>query len=164
MANLADSIEAYLLRQLEVQSGQVELQRAEVAREFACVPSQVTYVLATRFTLERGFVVHSRRGGGGFVRITRLVSRGRVLRDILAAAERGLAQAQALDYLDWLRRDGMLTAREVAMAAAALDRSVLGVQLPERDRLRGRILTAMIRILLLPDQPARVSRSETGQV
>ena len=94
MANLADSIEAYLVALIEGQgAARVVVSRAAIARSFECAPSQVTYVLATRFSLERGFVVESRRGGGGYVRITRLTARGGMLRDILRATRgRGLTR------------------------------------------------------------------------
>lgn len=70
MATLADHIEAYIKSMLqESQNNLVELSRAQLADDFACVPSQINYVLATRFTLERGYIVESRRGGGGYIRV-----------------------------------------------------------------------------------------------
>lgn len=73
MGNLTDLIEQYL-QQLLTQSGQVELQRRELAKMFRCVPSQINYVLETRFTTGRGYYIESRRGGGGFIRIYRVES------------------------------------------------------------------------------------------
>src|SRR5690606_32549380 len=76
MSSLTDRIEAYLIHLLlHSKEGYVEVRRADVADRFACVPSQVTYVLATRFTPERGFFVESRRGGGGYIRIVARHSR-----------------------------------------------------------------------------------------
>ena len=70
MSTLADHIEAYIKKMLRSsQTNSVELSRAQLADDFACVPSQINYVLATRFTLERGYVVESRRGGGGYIRV-----------------------------------------------------------------------------------------------
>lgn len=70
MGTLADHIEAYIKKMLrESQTNSVELSRAHLADNFACVPSQINYVLATRFTLERGYIVESRRGGGGYIRV-----------------------------------------------------------------------------------------------
>ncbi|NMA62203.1 MAG: CtsR family transcriptional regulator [Firmicutes bacterium] len=70
MGTLADHIEAYIKKMLrESQTNSVELSRAQLADNFACVPSQINYVLATRFTLERGYIVESRRGGGGYIRV-----------------------------------------------------------------------------------------------
>ncbi|HWP98346.1 MAG TPA: CtsR family transcriptional regulator [Syntrophomonadaceae bacterium] len=70
--SLADKIEQYI-KVLIDRSGedQIVIQRSELAETFACVPSQVTYVIATRFTIEDGYITESRRGGKGFVRIMR---------------------------------------------------------------------------------------------
>ncbi|MGI6468597.1 MAG: CtsR family transcriptional regulator [Syntrophomonadaceae bacterium] len=71
--SLTDRIEEYikvLINRSDQQ--QIEIQRAELAETFSCVPSQVTYVLATRFTVKHGYITESKRGGKGFVRITRV--------------------------------------------------------------------------------------------
>ncbi|MDD2430166.1 MAG: CtsR family transcriptional regulator [Firmicutes bacterium] len=71
--SLSDFIEKHILELLsETQDDYIELQRRELAETFRCVPSQINYVLQTRFTPEKGFVVESRRGGGGYIRIVRL--------------------------------------------------------------------------------------------
>ena len=71
VSNIADAIEEYILQQLsEKKSGTVELKRTELANKISCAPSQISYVLNTRFTNERGFTVESRRGLGGYIRIT----------------------------------------------------------------------------------------------
>src|SRR5690554_936441 len=73
MGSLADHIEAYIKRMLrESQTNSVDLSRAQLADTFACVPSQINYVLTARFSLERGYVVESRRGGGGYIRVGRV--------------------------------------------------------------------------------------------
>lgn len=70
MSSLADHIEAYIKQMLrESRTNSIELSRAQLADDFACVPSQINYVLTTRFTLERGYLVESRRGGGGYIRV-----------------------------------------------------------------------------------------------
>lgn len=145
MANLADAIETHLLAQLMRQGvTRIELQRIDIARDFACAPSQITYVLMTRFTRERGFVVESKRGGGGFVRITRLVARGQLLRDVVRATQGALGQTDALGLLDWIEREGILSSREATLVRAAVDRETIALPSPERDLLRGRLLRAMI--------------------
>lgn len=76
MRNLADSIENFIIRQLlDDQEDAVLVQRNELADKLSCAPSQISYVLSTRFTPERGFMVESRRGSGGFVRIVRVTPR-----------------------------------------------------------------------------------------
>ena len=68
---ISDSIESFIRDLLEAQTS-VELKRNELASYFNCVPSQINYVIQTRFTTERGYLVESRRGGGGYVKITRV--------------------------------------------------------------------------------------------
>ena len=69
---MSDAITAYILNMLK-QSGSTELQRNTLAEQLGCVPSQINYVLATRFTPDHGYVIESRRGGGGYIRIVRVV-------------------------------------------------------------------------------------------
>lgn len=76
MRNLADRIERFLLVKLSVgKDGEILVRRNELADHLACAPSQISYVLNTRFTPDRGFNVESRRGSGGFVRIVKIYSR-----------------------------------------------------------------------------------------
>lgn len=74
MKNLADAIEEFIIRELLQDSeDSLLVQRNELAERLSCAPSQISYVLSTRFTPERGYMVESRRGSGGFVRIVRVV-------------------------------------------------------------------------------------------
>jgi transcriptional regulator of stress and heat shock response len=73
MPNLTDYIEEYLKRLLALSANQfIEIRRRELAGKFSCVPSQINYVLERRFPPERGYLVESRRGGGGCIRIYRI--------------------------------------------------------------------------------------------
>lgn len=76
MKNLADAIESFIIGELlREHEDTVLVQRNELAERLSCAPSQISYVLSTRFTPERGFMVESRRGSGGFVRIVRMQPR-----------------------------------------------------------------------------------------
>ena len=84
LSNIADLIEEYILRKLASENNsKIELRRTDIAGEIDCAPSQISYVLSTRFTLDRGFTVESRRGLGGFIRITRVPIQKIIYRDIL---------------------------------------------------------------------------------
>ena len=73
MRNISDIIENYLKEVLEMsEKSLVEIKRSEIADKFECVPSQINYVINTRFTIEKGYVVESKRGGGGFIRIMKV--------------------------------------------------------------------------------------------
>jgi transcriptional regulator CtsR len=145
MARLSDAIEAYLRLLLETNEA-IELQRSDLAQRFRCVPSQINYVLATRFTPERGYLVESRRGGGGYVRIIRLNLKH--MRDLheLVHQQIGevLTQDEAFGIVDRLMEQGWLTDREAAIIRSALDRDVLRLDVPVRDALRANLLRAML--------------------
>lgn len=150
MGSLSDAIEGYIRGLLEDAPGHaVEVRRAELADKLGCVPSQITYVLMTRFTPQRGFLVESRRGGGGFIRIRRLgpPSLAEVVQALDEVGE-GLSEADAEGLVQRLEEGQAVSAREAAMMRAALRRNTLAVALPERDFLRARILRAMLVALL----------------
>lgn len=69
---MSDIIAGFINETLSEMNGCAELQRSELANKFKCVPSQINYVISTRFSPEHGYIVESRRGGGGFIRITRV--------------------------------------------------------------------------------------------
>ena len=69
---MSDLVAQYILEMLEEQNGSAEIQRNELAGNLGCVPSQINYVITSRFTPEQGYIVESRRGGGGFIRISRV--------------------------------------------------------------------------------------------
>lgn len=145
MANLADDIEQFL-KQLMGNEGTAEVQRATLAAQFGCAPSQINYVLATRFTPERGYLVESRRGGGGYIRIVRLnLETGDDLHELINQQIGGqLAQDEALGYILRLREQNIISEREAAIMAAATHRQTIGLDLPLRDAVRANLLKAMI--------------------
>ena len=69
---ISDLIAAFIAEELEQADGVLELQRSDLAERFGCVPSQINYVMSTRFSPERGYIVESRRGGNGYIRISRV--------------------------------------------------------------------------------------------
>lgn len=69
---MSDIIAGFINETLSEMNGCAELQRSELANRFKCVPSQINYVISTRFSPEHGYIVESRRGGGGYIRITRV--------------------------------------------------------------------------------------------
>lgn len=145
MANLADDIEQFL-KQLMGDSGVAEVQRATLAAQFGCAPSQINYVLATRFTPERGYIVESRRGGGGYIRITRLnLEAGDALHELVhRQIGHSLSQDEATGYILRLREQGIVDERESAIMLAAINREAIGLDLPLRDAVRANLLKAMI--------------------
>lgn len=151
MRNVSDIIEQYLKHILQKSpDSTIEIQRNDLADHFQCVPSQINYVISTRFTLEKGFVVESKRGGGGYIRIQKieLPTHDDMQGHIFQAIGDQLDQPSAEGLIYQLEEGQFLTAREAAALRAAVSRDVLAVQLPLRDQLRARVLRAMLVSLL----------------
>jgi len=116
MSNIADMIESYILRQLASrQDGQVELRRTDIADEISCAPSQISYVLSTRFTQDKGFVVESRRGLGGFIRIVQVPLKDLVYQDMLAQIDESTDMETMQSMIRYLAQHGMIKTREAAL-------------------------------------------------
>ncbi|AEI46050.1 CtsR family transcriptional regulator [Paenibacillus mucilaginosus] len=151
MRNVSEMIEQYLKQVLQQSpDGVIEIQRNDLADQFQCVPSQINYVISTRFTLEKGYVVESKRGGGGYIRIQRieLHSHGAVLDHIFQTISTHMDQTASEGLLYQLEEGGFITPREAGIMKAAVAREVLGLKLPLRDELRARMLKAMLIALL----------------
>lgn len=119
--NISDVIEAFLLQSLG-DDDSLNIRRNDLASYFSCSPSQINYVLATRFTPQRGYVIESRRGGGGFVTVVRLHGdAGDLVEEILSTpSSEGFSAGKANELIDRLCRDGLLTERESALVKAAV--------------------------------------------
>ncbi len=149
MANLTNMIERYLKQLLQnSEEGSVDVQRNQLAEHFACAPSQINYVLATRFLLEHGYLVETFRGGGGFVRITLLdFDANQDWHQLSQSVGENIDQNKAEAIVSRLLREKLISRREAALMTAVLQRDVLAVGLPWRDSLRANILQAMLLVL-----------------
>ncbi|VKI80449.1 CtsR family transcriptional regulator [Streptococcus pneumoniae] len=109
--NTSDHIEAYIKAILD-QSGIVELQRSQLADTFQVVPSQINYVIKTRFTESRGYLVESKRGGGGYIRIGRIEfsSHHEMLRELLYSIGERVSQEIYEDILQLLVEQELMKA------------------------------------------------------
>ncbi|MCV9887373.1 CtsR family transcriptional regulator [Metabacillus halosaccharovorans] len=147
MRNISDIIEQYLKSVLNSSGKEiVEIKRSEIADRFQCVPSQINYVINTRFTIERGYVVESKRGGGGYIRIikVRADNQAHLLEQILRLINQRLSQAAAEDIIGRLVTEEVISSREAKLMLSVIDRSVLYIELPHRDELRARMVKAML--------------------
>jgi transcriptional regulator of stress and heat shock response len=147
--NISDFIENYLKKILQQsKSGVVELQRSELAELFQCVPSQINYVISTRFSTDHGYIVESKRGGGGYIRIRQVrLDEDEPLLRIIRSLGNAISQREAEGVIERLRRENIVTAREAVMLKAAVSRDSLYVDLPIRDEMRARLLTQMLMAL-----------------
>jgi len=150
MASLSDQIEKYLKKLLDEYRGTVEIKRNKLADEFNCAPSQINYVLDTRFTSERGFVVESQRGGGGYIRIikVKINSENETLKKILSKLNGMVTQNEAEGIIQRLYENDLINQREKCIMKMVVHRRVIGVDLPHRDYIRGRILQSMLEVIM----------------
>ncbi len=116
MKNIADLIEAYILQRLSMEAdSKVELKRTEIADEISCAPSQISYVLNTRFTTSKGFVVESRRGLGGFIRITRIPLKNILYQDMINKITKDTSLDEIKAMYRYLLENGLLARREAVL-------------------------------------------------
>lgn len=138
---MSDLIAESILEMLSDGGGVAELSRKMLADQFSCVPSQINYVIETRFSPENGYLVESRRGGGGFIRIVRVMDdKRRMLLEAGRAVGGRLRQLDAARLTQSLVSAGLLSTREGQLLMAACSDGALG-ELPTeyRDSVRASI-------------------------
>lgn len=142
MKNTSDNIEAYI-KQILAQAGYVELKRSEIADVFQVVPSQINYVIKTRFTASRGYVVESKRGGGGYIRIGRVEFSDdhQFLSDLYQSIGEQVSAQVFDDIVRHLFEKKLLSQREGHLLMALARDGVLGC---EAGQIRARMLRQMI--------------------
>jgi transcriptional regulator of stress and heat shock response len=150
MARLSDIIEAFIKQRFdEKRDNVIFIQRNELADQFRCAPSQINYVLTTRFTYERGYLIESKRGGGGHIAITQLEYDKSNKREKLISESIGDAMTyhNANALLNHLLESGIILQREYEiMKIAVNDRSLTSAE--NKNRVRADILKAMMMIIL----------------
>lgn len=151
MSSLSKQIEEYIKALLEQESaGVVEIQRNFLSEYFHCVPSQINYVLSTRFTPIQGYLVETRRGGGGFVRIVSLqLDEDDDIQDALTeAVGTRLTQSESEGLTDYLYQQGILSQREMLLFNSMLkDRVLTGLEKGQRDTVRASMVQHMLAML-----------------
>lgn len=151
--NMSDMIEEYIKRSLS-DEGQVEIKRNELADLFNCVPSQINYVINTRFTIEHGYTVESKRGGGGYIRIVKLQIKSntemldrmkRVIGNRITEKDAQITVQTLYDY-DYMNR------REAQIMLAAISQdNYTGNPLID-EQIRSNVLLSMIKLLILKNK------------
>ena len=145
---ISDSIENFIKEMLGEDSHEVELRRNELAEYFGCAPSQINYVLATRFSPDHGYLTESRRGGGGYIRIVRVVESGsqRLMYLINERIGDSLEEEECLRLISQLKEQRIVTADEASLMAASISARALSVPIPETTKgvLRARMMKNML--------------------
>ena len=146
-ARLSDMIEDFINALLNESDGQLELQRNELADYFECAPSQINYVLATRFSVDRGYYIESRRGGGGYIRIIRLDIDDDDYMMYLLRERIGnrISQQAAEDIIYHMLNKGIITRREsIIMKSAIQDKVVTALPSNIKDSIRANLMKSML--------------------
>lgn len=158
---LSDSIESFIKTLLAEDASEVELKRNELAEYFGCAPSQINYVLATRFSPDHGYITESRRGGGGYIRIVRVVQTGSQRLMYLMNERIGdeIGESEAVRLIQQLAEQGLVTQNEAELMRASVSAQALSVPMPEqiKNAIRARTMKTMLLTL------ARQNRETGGE-
>ena len=138
---ITDLIAGFIQSELEEAGGALELQRSDLAQRFGCVPSQINYVVSTRFSPERGYIVESRRGGNGYIRITRVrVDRQTLLMHVINSLGDELDLPSAKAIVGNLVESGAIGAESgQVLLLAVSDQALHRVRQEDRGALRSDI-------------------------
>lgn len=145
MAQLSDNIE-HFIKELMHEDAHIELRRNELAQHFGCAPSQINYVLATRFSVDHGYIIESRRGGGGYVRIVRMQTReeGNMLDSLLNRIGNSVSEETANAIIMNLYEHDMISKNEMMIMRAAISRNALALPVSAKDILRAAVFKNML--------------------
>ncbi len=144
--NISDIIEAYL-KEILAADRQIEINRASIAAQFNCVPSQINYVIKTRFSSQQGYLVESKRGGGGYIRIEKLRYRDQdhYLNQLLALVTAQISFEKAVSILQQLVDNKVLSTHEAQLLATMLTDDAFAVtDQVATDTLRANLLSALL--------------------
>ena len=142
---ISDIIEQFIGDLMNEGGGETEIKRNELAEYFNCVPSQINYVISTRFAPEKGYIVESRRGGGGSIRIKRIaVTKSSYLMHIVNSVGSSLSQLSANIFIKNIYESEYATKNEAELMIAAVSDKSIPVPQPLKDQLRAIIFKNML--------------------
>ena len=140
MANISESIEQFIIATMG-DGDSVDISRNSLAEYFSCAPSQINYVLDTRFTVDRGFVKESKRGGSGFIKISRLKNTddNEYLNSlVIDSIGDELLEKRMIQILDKLVADQIVTLSEKSLIESALSEDSLSMPFTIKDKVRAK--------------------------
>lgn len=153
MANISESIEQFIIATMG-DNDYVEISRNSLAEYFSCAPSQINYVLDTRFTIDRGYVKESRRGGGGFIKISKIknTDTNAYLNGlILESVGDELSAKRMLQILDKLVNDNIITDKESMIIVTALSDDSLSMPFTIKDKIRAKAFKNILLKLMVKE-------------
>ncbi len=146
MAQLSDTIEQFI-KTLMDEDAEIELKRNELAQHFNCAPSQINYVLATRFSVNHGYIIESRRGGGGYIRLVRVTHSDEesMLNLLLNRIGSSIDEAGAIAIIRQLYECKLITKKEALLMRSAIVNNSIALPTGAKDIIRASVLAGMIR-------------------
>ncbi|MCH5210220.1 MAG: CtsR family transcriptional regulator [Oscillospiraceae bacterium] len=142
---ITDKIEAFINELLKNETDDwLEIKRNELASVFGCVPSQINYVIQTRFNPEHGYIVESRRGGGGYLKIKRIKFTEGLIHETIRLTGYSLDEKTAKAHIINLIRQNALDEKTAAIILSAVSDTVLDIEQPIRDKIRADIFKNML--------------------
>lgn len=143
--SMSDVIEAYL-KEILASRSTVEIKRSDIAERFDCVPSQINYVINTRFTQEHGYMVESKRGGGGYIRILKVevIDDAHALEEMAALIGPAITYRNATTIINTLLEDEIIDQREAILMFSMIDPEFLSGLSTQEDELRAMLLRQML--------------------
>lgn len=147
---ISDNIARLIEKMLDDGGGYTELKRNDLASRLGCVPSQINYVITSRFTPERGYITESRRGGGGYIKIVRVkLSENEYLMHFFHAIGDSIDESEARAYIVNLLDHSIINEREGAIIASALSTNSLDkIPREQKNQVRADILRHIILTLM----------------
>lgn len=141
---ISDIIEEFIMSSLDDDSF-IELSRNDLAKFFSCVPSQINYVLNTRFTVNRGFVVESQRGGGGYIKVVRVQdNNSNFLKNALDVCSQPIAVNVGNQLLEQMKDRKLISEREMELIKSVISAKSLNNPINIDNRIRANILSQVI--------------------
>ena len=142
---LSDLIEQWIKQNINEQEGYIDLQRNELANQFNCVPSQINYVITTRFSPNNGYYVESRRGGGGYISIRKVnITKSNYLMHIISNIGNQITAQEVDIFISNFLSYEIITKKEAKLLKVATSDNVLTVPQNIRDELRAKIFKNML--------------------
>lgn len=151
MSGLTNIIEEFIMDMMkDANNGIIEIQRNEMAQQFECAPSQINYVLTTRFTPYKGYYIESKRGGGGYIKIVkvRIEEDENIQNLIINTIGESITKGKSYDIIESLYDEDILNEREAKIIKAALGDRVLKDSSGNRNIIRASILKNILLVLI----------------
>lgn len=152
MPGITNMIERFIISMMDLaENNIIEIQRNELAEKFDCAPSQINYVLTTRFTPYKGYYIESKRGGGGYIKIIKVSmdKHENINNLILETIGESITKNKAYHIIDGLREEDIISQRERDIIRAAMgDRALYSEDINDKNRLRADILKNILLILV----------------